>query len=49
MTHTHSTRAGTCLDCQGTGQLTGTPAGNGLAMGADCPTCGGSGQKGLGR
>ncbi|GAA3180607.1 hypothetical protein GCM10010486_55850 [Nonomuraea roseoviolacea subsp. carminata] len=39
------TRAGICPDCNGAGELTGTPAGNGLALSATCPTCNGTGRK----
>lgn len=35
----------TCTDCGGTGQITGTPAGNGLALAATCPTCKGKGHQ----
>lgn len=36
---------GVCGDCQGSGQITGTPGANGLAMTADCPSCNGSGRR----
>lgn len=35
----------TCQDCGGSGQITGTPAANGLALVADCPACNGSGRR----
>ena len=34
-----------CDDCKGSGQITGTPAANGLALAATCPTCNGTGRK----
>lgn len=38
-------RKGSCKDCDGTGQITGMPTGNGLALEADCPTCNGTGRR----
>ncbi|MEU7004474.1 hypothetical protein [Nonomuraea sp. NPDC046570] len=38
------TGRGTCPDCDGNGQITGTPAANGLALAATCPTCDGTGR-----
>lgn len=32
-----------CQDCNGTGQITSSAAANGLALGADCPSCDGTG------
>ncbi|MEU6781520.1 hypothetical protein ABZ912_20130 [Nonomuraea angiospora] len=40
-----TTWQGACGDCTGSGQITGTPAANGLALTADCPTCDGTGRK----
>lgn len=34
-----------CQDCEGSGQITGTPASNGLALAATCPSCHGTGRK----
>lgn len=34
-----------CRDCAGTGQITGKPSGNGIALAATCPTCHGSGRR----
>ncbi|MEV0236116.1 hypothetical protein [Nonomuraea sp. NPDC050786] len=39
-----TSRKATCLDCNGTGQIVGTPAANGLALAAQCPTCDGTGK-----
>lgn len=36
---------GVCTDCGGSGQVTGTPANNGLALAAECPTCSGTGRR----
>jgi DnaJ-class molecular chaperone len=34
-----------CLDCNGTGEIVGTPGSNGLALAAQCPTCNGTGKR----
>ncbi|MEV4081555.1 hypothetical protein ACGFJC_13000 [Nonomuraea fuscirosea] len=39
-----ASRKGVCLDCDGSGQIVGTPTGNGLALAAECPTCNGTGK-----
>ncbi|MDP4501115.1 hypothetical protein [Nonomuraea turcica] len=39
------TTKGVCADCHGSGQVTGTPAPNGLALAADCPSCNGTGRR----
>jgi len=35
----------TCMDCMGSGEITGTPDSNGMALSMTCMSCLGSGQK----
>ncbi|WP_153262170.1 hypothetical protein [Nonomuraea phyllanthi] len=39
-----TSRKAVCLDCNGSGQIVGTPAANGLALAAQCPSCNGTGK-----